>query len=236
MGNMARDLRADEGYLSSGAEELLDAAQVKDGEITFPVAVLNAAPEPVAVRAIRMAMGRLSEGNDNCARVHMKSVLELSRQSHPSGQVSLPNRLTARREYGFLVLSGESVREELPVCRLQLPGETVAGRWHISSEEVNYQGEEQGREPLFLSCTGARRIQVRSRKTGDHLTRPSRKGKSLKKLMIEEKIPLGMRDQLPVLEVTGCVAAVAGLGPDVAFLPQKGERAWKITIHPVNDR
>lgn len=236
MGNMARDLRADEGYLSSGAEELLDAAQVKDGEITFPVAVLNAAPEPVAVRAIRMAMGRLCEGNDNCARVHLKSVLALSRQLHPSGQISLPNGLNARREYGSLVLSAGCVREELPSCQLQLPGETVVGSWRISCEEMTYQGEEQGRETFFLSCTGAHRIQVRSRKTGDRLTRPSRRGKSLKKLMIEEKIPISMRDQLPVLEVAGCVAAAAGLGPDQAFLSQKGERAWKITIHPVNDR
>ena len=119
---------------------------------------------------------------------------------------------------------------------LPLPGEIVAGSWHISCEEVSYQGEEQGRETVYLSRAGIHQIKVRCRKTGDHLTRPFRSGKSLKKLMIEEKIPLSIRDQLPVLEVAGCVAAVAGLGPDIAFLPQCGESAWKITIHPVNDR
>jgi tRNA(Ile)-lysidine synthetase-like protein len=65
---------------------------------------------------------------------------------------------------------------------------------------------------------------------GDRLHRPGRPNRTLKKIWIDEKIPARTRDSIPVLEVFNQVAAVAGLGPDAAFLPREGERAWEITI------
>ena len=54
--------------------------------------------------------------------------------------------------------------------------------------------------------------------------------KTLKKWFIEEKIPRRIRERVPVLDVGGAVAAVAGFGPDRAFMARPGEAAWKITL------
>ena len=51
--------------------------------------------------------------------------------------------------------------------------------------------------------------------------------------MIQEKIPRFQRDTLPVFECGGSVAAVAGLGPDRAFVPHSGKGAWHITVTPM---
>lgn len=52
----------------------------------------------------------------------------------------------------------------------------------------------------------------------------------MKKWCVDEKIPAVLRGSLPLLEREGHVAAVAGLGPDVNFLPEAGADAWRITI------
>jgi hypothetical protein len=57
----------------------------------------------------------------------------------------------------------------------------------------------------------------------------------VKKLCIDEKIPARYRSSLPVLTAGGQVAAVAGLGPDEAFLPHVGEPAWEIAMDRKED-
>ena len=69
---------------------------------------------------------------------------------------------------------------------------------------------------------------LRPRATGDTLTRPGRLRQTLKKIMIDEKLPRHLRDAVPVLEHCGRVAGVVGLGPDTDFLPLPGEMCWQL--------
>ena len=69
-----------------------------------------------------------------------------------------------------------------------------------------------------------------ARRTGGRLTPPGRLGKTVKKWMIEEKIPRFQREVLPVFDWDGRPAAVAGLGPDRAFAAREGQRAWHIVV------
>ena len=78
-------------------------------------------------------------------------------------------------------------------------------------------------------CIRDRGLTVRPRRTGDRLERPGRPGRTVKKIMIDQKLPRHLRDTVPVLDSGGRVAAVAELGPDAAFLPRLGEPCWHIT-------
>ena len=69
---------------------------------------------------------------------------------------------------------------------------------------------------------------LRSRRTGDRVKLPGRGTKTLKKLMIEEKIPSALRESLPVLADDTGVVAAAPFGPDSARLAQPGEPALEI--------
>ena len=71
---------------------------------------------------------------------------------------------------------------------------------------------------------------LRPRRTGDRLTLPGRLGKTVKKWMIEERVPRFQRSALPVFDCSGQTAAVAGLGPDQAFAAKAKKSAWHITV------
>ena len=72
-------------------------------------------------------------------------------------------------------------------------------------------------------------LALRSRKTGDFLRPPFRTGKTVKKWMIEMKVPRGERDATPVLTAGERLVAVAGLGPQKDCLASPGEDAVFVT-------
>ena len=71
---------------------------------------------------------------------------------------------------------------------------------------------------------------MRPRQTGDAVKLPGRSRKTLKKLFIEEKIPLTRRALLPILADDAGVLAAASFGPDVSRLAQPGEEAFEIIL------
>lgn len=66
---------------------------------------------------------------------------------------------------------------------------------------------------------------LRARQEGDYLRPPFRGGKSVKKWMIETKVPRAQRQAVPVLVSGERLLAVAGLGPDREALAAPGEDA-----------
>ena len=70
---------------------------------------------------------------------------------------------------------------------------------------------------------------------GDTLQLPKRPTKTVKKLMMEKKIPASLRSRLPVVAQGERVAAVALLGVDQAFLAQPGQPARYINVIKEND-
>lgn len=72
-------------------------------------------------------------------------------------------------------------------------------------------------------------LALRSRRTGDLLRPPFRTGKSVKKWMIEAKVPRGEREATPVLTAGEELLAVAGLGPQERCLAKPGEQAIFVT-------
>lgn len=223
-------LRLDEECLSQQAQLLADQARQRGGGLEISAQAIAQAHPALAVRAVRILIGRMTQGNDNCTAAHLSALVELCRRGAPSARTDLPGGLRAWREYDSLVLGREAPRPLTESVALETPGVTLAGSYRLECREVLFQGERQGPQCFFLDQERARDLTVRARKTGDRLSRPGRRSKTVKRLLIDEKIPLNRRDGLPVLEAAGQVAAVAALGPDSAFLPQVGGQAWQITI------
>ena len=71
---------------------------------------------------------------------------------------------------------------------------------------------------------------LRPRQTGDELALPGRDTKTLKKWMIDEKIPRRDRDSIPVLADERGVLAAAGLGPHRDRTAQPGQPAWEVVF------
>lgn len=225
----AEHVRTDEEYLCREAEKLALQAERKGDTLYIRAALLGENHPAVSVRAARILMGKLREGNDNCTSVHLTQLLELCRGRKASGTCRLPGGIFVRREYDRVLFTTQM---SIPIAGyhpLRLPGETQVGAYRLICRSCRYQGEQHLPGHFFLSGR-YKEMYVRARRTGDMLCRPGRKRKLLKKLLIDEKIPLQRRDSLPVLDISGRAAAAAELGPDVAFLPQPGEICWEIII------
>lgn len=229
MGKTARWLAQDEEYLTQQAAQALDKMEETSGGLCVPSAVIARQPDPLAVRMVRLLLDKLNADGGKCTAEHLLAVVALCRSDDPSGRVSLPGGRLARRVYDRL----ELIREEQPKLWVErvlpLSGELTLPWGTLTVRREIYGGYEQNPCSFYLSCAKVERgLTVRPRRTGDILTRPARMGRMLKKLLIDEKIPRHVRDTIPVLDCGGRVAAVAGLGPDRAFLPAPGEECWHI--------
>lgn len=231
MAAAAGKARADHEYLNDLAEEIVSRAYMTAAGLEIEVRELTGQPEPVALRTVRRLMEQAG-GGANCTQAHLESVLELCRGKRASGRADLP-RLTVRREYDRLVFAHSNAREERANEGIPFrEGETEYGStgWTVSCRRVICPADHEKRaEAYYLSCEKVSGGPVlRPRRPGDHIKLPGRGTKSLKKLMIEEKVPLSRRNCVPVLADEAAVLAVAGFGPDAAVLAAPGEEAFEI--------
>lgn len=193
-------LRADNDYLNDLARQLLTKTEHREDGLVLPAALLSQAPAPVASRAVRLLLAQAAGGNWDCSAAHLEAVLELCRSSSPSAQVSLPHGLTARREYGLLVLAHDLPAQPLEPMPLQEGDNPVPGLpWTVVLQGPPWPG-----------------LVVRSRQTGDSLTLPGGHTKTLKKLFIDQKLPRRERERRPVVADNDGVIAVAGVGPNLS--------------------
>lgn len=211
-----RYLRADNDYLN--AQAALISAQARQGSegVSIAASAIAGAPDPLAVRAVRQLLGMTGKGSTDCSAAHLEGLVALCRGDDPSALLHLPHGLTARREYERLIITDRPVTPAPLTAFVPCEGENpVPGTgWTVVLSVPPWEG-----------------LTVRPRQTGDELTLPGRPRRSLKRLLIDRKIPRLSRDTIPVVADDEGVLAVAGLGPNtghprfqtVQIIPQKEE-------------
>ena len=228
-------LREDESYLISQTN-VIDASARKEGDcIAVPAAVIADMPWALAPRAVRILIARMRNGDTDLTAAHLLSVVALCRGTDPSARVSLPGGLAARREYGDLVI-GPVSNEQTPPDPIPLIGDgrTAYGDtgWIVTcSRTVCPEANLKNPDSFFLACDKIKgTLILRPRQTGDSIKLPGRGTRTVKKLLIDRKIPLAARGLLPVLADDDGVLALASFGPDESRLAQPGEPALSITL------
>jgi tRNA(Ile)-lysidine synthase len=229
----AQSLRTDNDYLNAQAARAFAGIQRGPEGVVISNRVLAGLPPALAFRVIQR-MAEAAGSGVVLSRVHRESVLRLAQGSASTGQLDLPGGLTALRVYGDLVLTrGNTVLPPLTARILSLPGQAALPELNaVLMAEAVPEAAPNASDSLYLASdrvgTG---LVIRPRRTGDVLGLVHREGhKTLKKWMIEQKIPRQLRERVPVVEVNGQVAAVFGLGVDRAFAPSPGQTAWKLTL------
>ena len=201
-------LRRDEGHLEQETAALLHKA-ARDGGWDVPI--LSRAPEALKTRALRQILG-----GSKPAAVHVAAMEALLQSTHGSSEIALPGNRLARREYDLLsivpaedpVFSPVTLR---PGEGAYLPGAKLwvsLGAPEILEKDVDFLST------FALNCDMMEKnlqLTIRPRQPGDALRLPGGT-RSLKRLMIDRKIPASMRERLPVAADGRGVAAVYGLG------------------------
>ena len=219
----ARRLREDEEELSRQAAPLAaEGLDIPDG-VALPVRVLREAPRPLALRACD---GLLERAGLGAQAVHLERVLALALGDDPSAGADLPGG-RAYRQYELLVLAPGADPEPPAPAQLR-EGEQAWGEWRIWCAPAPCPAKAYISPWEFYLRPEA--YLVRPRREGDRLTLGRRPAKTVKKLMIEGKVPARRRARVPVLALGGRAAAVGGLGPEKDCLAAPGAPALHIII------
>ena len=230
-----RSLRQDEVFLSARAMRAVSAARTLEDGVMVYASALAGLPEAVAMRAVGQLLALAKAGDGRCGAVHRRAVLALCRGSDPSAAAALPGGWEARRSYDHLILRPvEEKRPSCPPAVLPVEGDVLWGDgWRITCQQAVCPLALQKNPAVFHLDRDkiAGDVQVRGRSTGDRLALAGRPGsKSVKKWMIECRLPRTLRDKLPVLADERGVVAVTGLGVDERCAAEPGSACWKVTV------
>lgn len=234
-----RSLRQDNAYLNAQAARAVAMAQVGEDGVTVHASAIAALPEAVAVRAVRRLWEGVRGGDGRCTANHLLAVVALARSKKTSGRVTLPDGWEAVRSYGLLLLCRK--KEAAPPEAVPLPDEGTflwGDGWSVTCERcVCPEGIQKNPAVFYLACDmlGGGTV-VRTRRTGDVLALPGRTGsKTLKKWMIERRVPRALRDRLPVLADEKGVVAATGIGVSSRCAAVPGENALRVTIEKTQE-
>jgi len=212
-------VRADADYLDTLAEAQYDALFGKTHRGS--AAALAALPAPIRTRVIALALEALDV---SAAARHIAATQRLAESAGPSGEIHLPGGARVRREYTDLVFSREPAADETFATVQLEPGIASflpeLGLW-IQAGPDPPENQETFQIFCFKSSDICGKIAVRPRLEGDEMCIFGRNcTKSLKKLMIEKRIPRHQRGRIPVLADEAGVLAALGMGVDRRVAPE----------------
>lgn len=232
MGETMARLRGDNDCLNARALSALRRAASTGEGLSLPAADLAGQPDPIALRAAARLLGRMGEHQFRSA--HLRALVDLARSPRPSGRVDLPHGLTAERAYGALLLfrgEGGPLPPFAPVP-LALRGETEVpdAGWTFSCRPAPAPEEPPSGPDLFYLDPGrlSGPLTVRPRQEGDALAPPGRRRRTVKKWLIDGKVPRRFRERIPLLADGAGPVWMAGLGPESARLAAPGAPALEI--------
>ena len=190
---MALRLRMDEQFLSQSAQERLELG----------VSELKQLHPAVRSRALEQFLKK--EGVREPEHTHIAMVEALLFSDKPSAKANLPGNVTVSRCYDRLTV----LREETPLPEMEIPcpgSISIPGfRVHVAQAQ-----EVINTRDTFTVCT-AGKIILRGRSSGDEM-RLSGGTKSLKKILIDRKIPAADRQRIPVIADEAGILGVYGIG------------------------
>ncbi len=198
----AAQAKEDDELLCALAQELLEKVTPENGLDTGYR--IKKGEMPLVRRACLTVLRRLGIEKDYTSK-HLQAVAQLF-SLQTGAQVALPQGIIAVRSYErILFRKMEEATEKLP-CESFRFGEFVWGRYVLTASLTPIEGALRA---------DAERIEdgavIRARREGDTFRKFGGGEKSLKKYLIDKKIPQGLRDGLPVLALGSKVLAVLGV-------------------------
>lgn len=224
-GALGARLRQDDDCLEGEAARLIAQAARQDG---WQAAILRSAHPAVRTRALRQLCAARGMHKKDLSARHIAAFDRLVMGEDPSARIDLPEGFRALREYGLVKL--ECGQPALPAVPQEI-AVRACGRYGNADFGVSIRQIEKNLDfykSFNTFCVGCDTIDLstcvlRTRRTGDRLRLTERGGsKTLKKLLIDKKIPSARRDRLAVLADRNGLIAVQSVGIDISRRPQGG--------------
>ena len=228
-------LRQEDAFLDNQASSLLQSAGLPAGG--WSCSVLRAAPQALQARAMRRLLAQLHIAKPSQA--HVDALLHLIAGSDGSSSVTLPGGKILRRSYDVLSSAADGAPQAFDPRELQLDGETEIPELSL---RISCRFVKKYEKSMQSLCTFAfkydtideiKALCVRPRQAGDEIQLPGGR-RSLKKLLIDRRVPRDARSLVPVVADRAGVLLVYPIAASVTRQAQPGDSA--ILIHFVHEK
>ncbi|WP_027364267.1 tRNA lysidine(34) synthetase TilS [Desulfotruncus alcoholivorax] len=225
-------IREEDIYLDQQAGKAYRQARLESGGGTVRLERdrLLAIPPALRSRVIRLAWFELCGDRDDLEYKHINKVLEIIKDGGGYRQIAFPRGVTCVINYNLVELTLNHDKEAVPFYqyRINIPGITPIpevgmsiGAQLLAREEVAYLSGAEPWEAILDYDKLSMPLVVRRRLNGDRFMPLGLDGTiKLKKFFIDNKIPLKIRDYIPLVVSGSDIVWVAGQRP--------GEK-WKVT-------
>lgn len=192
IGQTAARLRELDDTLEQALTPYRAAAERENGQLSFPVPLLEELSPPLRGKLFLSLADELGVGRKDMGAVHLEAIGALTE----GGELHLPHGLTVFREYDRLIFTTLPPPPPIAAFSPQRGENAVVGTdWTVYLEGEPWDG-----------------LTIRARQLGDELTLPNGHTRSLKRLLIDRKIPRRERERIPVVVDRDGILAVAGIG------------------------
>ncbi len=212
---LADILAVDNAYLMQQFEETVRPQMHFDDRVTLPLEAFRVWHQSMQRRALRIAALHCGSepGYD-----HLTAACELARTGQVGHKALFPGDVRLRVGYDSLYVEPDSLPLPIDdywllphagaVIEVTLPGETSVTSWQLNAIPAN-ENEIQS-AIAYLNVPKDTSAILRGRQPGDRFAPLGMGGhtRSLKKWLIDNKIPQHVRDRLPLLVLNDTIAAV----------------------------
>ena len=182
-------------------------------------------PEAMIYRVLNKLLSPVPQ----LAAVHLSRALALARDAGPSAVLHLPGGYVLARVYDSLELRKDPALPAPPTPVFLSPG--VIAPWGSDQITCHFGSHAaSANAALYLSPEGIRfPLTIRTRQPGDRICLPGGT-KKLSDWMIDQKIPAGLRNQLPVLVQDQEVLAVLPYVVAAPYRTKPGSTSLILTV------
>ncbi len=204
-------------YISGQAQAYLDGASATDGKISFSCESFLSLHISLQREVVSLAAKKLGVGLEY---THIQSVVRLIANGVPHSGLNLPSGLICRIEDGRAVISAKDedvVSADYEISFNGSLAELDSAGFCVVAGEKNLSKINTEIYTLYTNATLkgdkikdgllAGRGMLRSRREGDRII-DGGNTKRLKKLMCDKKIPMNIRNSLPILTLDGEIVYV----------------------------
>ena len=204
--SFGRRCRTDEEYIQSNINP--NAVQIENGSAKILINYLIA-PNSICYRIITNALYKISQIKD-IEEKHISAIIDLALHGQNGAKLNLPNKLTAIKEYNFLILTNRSYQPAMKTYPMK--------KGRISFQDfgiVEIKVSRKLDKGLFTHIIDYNKVPKtavwRFREKGDIFQKFGGGTKSLNDYFIDKKVPTRFRDITPVLADGNEILVVAGI-------------------------
>ncbi|MDG5473812.1 tRNA lysidine(34) synthetase TilS [Jeotgalibacillus sp. ET6] len=233
------EVKEDEDWLLQQAEDRLQKRIIEQQVQFMKIERKNWCKEapPLQRRMIHLILNYLyAKVPTSLSSAHTASVRKLMEQKHPSGELHLPKGLLVQRSYSTVTFHFVPSAQALPYCYRLDQNEAIVlpGGGKVIAKEGLVEDLDETADFCWLNPSEVEwPLTVRTKKDGDRIHLKGMNGsKKIKKIFIDEKIPLDLRGQWPIVtDACGRVLWIPGLRTAQGVeKPSNGNRACTL-IH-----